>query len=312
MGAAELAAELREAGLTVEEFDGWETRGISWEHGAPVAIMEHHTAKPVPFGLENLAGVHTGEIKCNANVKPDGTVWLIAFNACNFSSGPGVSQVLNEAIAGTPPTKSALDRKFVPGEGKVGQGDDDISGNRFCWNFENDHLGDGSEMPQVQHDAIVLASVVVANHFGLSWRNVIGHAEFTARKKDPFWNGDTRCIETVRNHMEVMMMFTAAEAASLKELAALPSDSLGKLAALSSAEISRLAKLAEDFSFEELNKLNNLAAFMITEGLTGEETARPALWYDALRNELGVPAARPDLLAQKVAAHVARPPDDPD
>ena len=346
MGAAELAAELREAGLTVKEFDGWETRGISWAEGAPVGIMEHHTAPPVPFPLEKLAGLGDGNIRCNINTKTDGTVWLIAFDACNFSSGPGLPQVLGEARAGTPPTASAKDRGFEAGNGTVGSGDDDISGNTFFWNFENDHLGDGSAMPEVQHDAIVLASVVVANHFGLSWKNVVGHSEFTARKFDPNWNGDRRCIETIRNHMEIMSMFTEAEVANLKELAALPSANLTalaalpsarlsklaalssaeigqlvklavlpsadigqlvKLAALPSAEIGRLVKVAGDFSVKELNRLNSLVAFMIAEGLTGEETGRPALWYDALRNELGVPRASPDVLAQEVAAHIAGP-----
>ncbi len=200
----------------------------------------------------------------------------------------------------------------------------------------------------MQHDAIVLASVVVAKHFGLSWKNVVGHSEFTARKVDPFWNGDRHCVETIRNNMEVLMMFSASEVANLKKLAAIPSADLSKLAAipptnltklaalpparlsklaaLSSAEIGRLVKLAAlpsaeigrlvtlagDFSLKELNRLNSLVAVMIAEGLTGEETVRPALWYDALRHALGVPRASPDVLAQEVAAHIAGPPVGPD
>ncbi len=123
------------------------------------------------------------------------------------------------------------------------------------------------------------------------------------------------------------MMFSASEVANLKKLAAIPSADLSKLAAipptnltklaalpparlsklaaLSSAEIGRLVKLAAlpsaeigrlvtlagDFSLKELNRLNSLVAVMIAEGLTGEETVRPALWYDALRHALGVPRA---------------------
>ncbi len=76
----------------------------------------------------------------------------------------------------------------------------------------------------------------------------------------------------------------SAEIGRLVKLAALPSAEIGrlvKLAALPSAEIGRLVKLAGDFSVRELNRLNSLVVFMIAEGLTGEETGRPALWYDA-------------------------------
>ncbi len=323
--------------------------GSSWQFGAPVGILEHHTSTPVPYPLDDLAGIHSLEIKCNMNTKPDGTVWLIAFEACNYSTGFGVQEVRDQVVAGKPPTKTAQDAGFIAGHEPFPSENDTVSANSYFWCIENDHPGDGSEIPDVQHDAIVLASVVVAKHFGLSWRNVVGHSEFTARKQDPFWNGDRHCVETIRNAMEVTMMFSATELANLKKLAAIPPANLtklaaippanltklaaippanltklaaippanltklaaippaklSKLAALSSAEISRLVKLAGDFSVQELNRLNNLAAFMIAEGLNGSETGRPALWYDALRHELGVPHAGPDVLARKVAEQFA-------
>ena len=54
----------------------------------------------------------------------------------------------------------------------------------------------------MQHDAIVVATQVVLDHYGLAPGNVISHAEWTARKRDPFWNGDRRCIEQIRAQLE--------------------------------------------------------------------------------------------------------------
>lgn len=190
-----LADELRAAGLTVKEYSGWSTRGGSWaQGGAPVGLMEHHTANPVPYPVDQLAGSDQGRIKCNINTKPDGTIWLIAYEACNYSSGSGVGKVLSEVKAGTPPSENAVDRGWD-------SGDDDTNGNPYFFNFENDHAGDGGPMPDVQFQAIIVASQVVAKHFGLSEKNTISHAEWTARKTDPYFNGSRRVIEDIRSGM---------------------------------------------------------------------------------------------------------------
>jgi len=204
MTAAALEAAMRAAWPKVETYTGWATRGGAWEFGEPIGIMEHHTAPPVPYPVSNLAGVSDGNIKCNVNTKPDGTVWLVAYEACNFSSGGGMNQVRQEVLAGTPPTANAVDRGW-DSDGS----DDNDNGNDLFWNFENDHAGNGTPIPAVQLEAIVTASLVVADHFGLSWRNVLSHAEWTARKGDPFWNGDRRCIEMVRQLMEDDMALPA-------------------------------------------------------------------------------------------------------
>jgi hypothetical protein len=189
VSAAALLEALRDDGLTVKELAGWKTRGGTWKHGKPIGLMQHHTAAPVPFPVSKLSGTL---IKCNINTKPDGTVWLVSYGACNYSSGSGLSVVLNEVLAGTSPKKNAKDRGFAAG-------DDDTNGNPLFWNFENDHLGDGSPMPAVQSDAIVRASRISLEHLGLSGaERMISHAEWTARKQDPFWNGDRRVIEQIR------------------------------------------------------------------------------------------------------------------
>lgn len=189
MTAAKLASALRAAGLTVKEDKGWTTRGGGWTKGKPVGVMHHHTAPPVPYPIARLNGSGDGYIKCNINTKPDGTIWLVAYEACNYSSGPGSSVVLKEVQAGKVPTANAKARGLK----------DNTNGNPYFWNFENDHAGNGSIIPAVQLEALAIATVVVNKHFGLQYDNVISHAEWTSRKTDPFWNKNSRCIEGIRS-----------------------------------------------------------------------------------------------------------------
>jgi hypothetical protein len=140
--------------------------------------MHHHTAAPVPFPISRLNGSGDGRIKCNINTKPDGTVWLVAYGATNYSSGSGSSVVLAETRAGKAPPASAKARGLS----------DDTNGNPWYWNFENDHLGNGSPISKVQWEALVVATRVVLAHFGRIGNQVIAHADWTARKIDPKWN----------------------------------------------------------------------------------------------------------------------------
>jgi hypothetical protein len=193
----DLVDALRAAGLKVGTVDGYADRGGSWS--GPVGIMEHHTAPPVPFPPDRLIGE---QLKANMSTDPDGTVWVLAYGSCNYSSGSGSSVVLAEVRAGTPPTENASDRGL----------DDDVNGNPYFWNFENGHPGDGSPIPEIQLDAIAMATAVVCDHFGLSAANVISHAEWTARKSDPYWNNNRRAIVDLRAMVEeVMTMPTADE-----------------------------------------------------------------------------------------------------
>lgn len=199
-----LRTELEAAGLNVKTVTGWGSRGGTWKLGKPVAVMEHHTAPPVPFPVTRLYG---DLLKANINTKPDGTVWLIAQGACNYSSGSGSSTVFAEARTGTPPTQNARERGLV----------DDMGGNAYFFNFENDHAGDGGPIPQVQLDAIVTATRVVLDHYDLTPKNVISHAEWTTRKRDPFWNGSLRAIEAIREQLEDTMPLTDTEMNQIAE-----------------------------------------------------------------------------------------------
>ena len=174
-----MADKFRDAGLTVVEEPGWRTRGGDFygPDGYPIGGMQHHTAPPVPFPVSNLYA--TGRVKANYNVKPDGTVHVIAAGACNYSSGSGSSIVRNETRAGIAPTGTALQRGLV----------DNAGGNHWYVNNETDHAGDGRPIPTPQYRACVTAWTIICNHFGWTQNRIISHGEWTRRKIDPYWNG---------------------------------------------------------------------------------------------------------------------------
>lgn len=189
MSADQLLADLLGAGLTVVEEPGWKTRGANtWAVGKPEGVIEHHTAPPNPYPVKAL--YRDGKIKCNMATHPDGTVFLVAYNRCNYSSGPGSKVVLVENVRKSiPPPANARTRGLA----------DNWGGNRHFWNFENSHEGDGRPLPTVQFDAIVESTRVVLDHFGLNANQVIGHSEWSYRKIDPYWDGNRRAIEEIRS-----------------------------------------------------------------------------------------------------------------
>ncbi len=192
MSADALLAELEAAAagrFTIVEEPGWKTRGVLWATGGrPEGVMQHHTAPPNPFPMHRL---YNGRIKANTGTLENGNLHLIAYGACNFSSGRGSSVVLEENVRpGVPPKDNA----------KVRGLEDDFNGNPVYWNFENSHPGDGSPLPLAQFDTIVIATIVVNAHFGLNGNNMISHAEHTERKIDPLWNGSNRtAIDQIRD-----------------------------------------------------------------------------------------------------------------
>lgn len=149
-----LLEALRDHWPKVSYVSGWEQRGYTWSRGKPIGVMHHHTALPVPFPVDRL---HGALLKCNINTKPDGTVWLLAAGACNYSSGKGSSVVLAETLAGVAPSRNARDRGLA----------DNTNGNPLYFNFENDHAGTGGSIPDVQLEAIVATTRAVLDYYGL-------------------------------------------------------------------------------------------------------------------------------------------------
>ena len=259
-----LRLALSGAGLRVAVVPGWESRGNSWAGGKPTGIMHHHTAAPVPFPVERLYG---SLLKCNINTKPDGTVWLIAARACNYSSGPGSSVVLGEVRAGTAPTANASTRGLK----------DDYNANPYFFNFENDHLGHGEPLPQVQFDAIITATEVVMEYFDITHvGSVVSHAESTARKSDPYWNGNLRAIEDIRRALEMPSVEEIAQAVWDLELG--PRDEKKKTRTLlrriynRTGDIKEMVKDLEDLDDDDLQAISVAVANELARRLTPSAT----------------------------------------
>lgn len=188
MTADALLISLIKAGLYVVEEPGWRKRGNYWNINAkPEGVMQHHTAPPNPYPIRKLYGPPFYRTKCNMATHEDGTLYLVAYKACNYASGYGMRSVLTENVRPSiAPTHNARRRGLK-------------SGNRHFWNYENSHPGDGSAIPQVQLDTIITSTRIVLDHFGLDPEQVISHAEWTSRKIDPRWNGSNRtAIEEIR------------------------------------------------------------------------------------------------------------------
>ena len=188
MTADALLISLLKAGLHVVGEPGWRKRGNYWNINAkPEGVMQHHTAPPNPYPIRKLYGPPFYRTKCNMATHEDGTLYLVAYRACNYSSGYGSLQVLKANVRmSIAPTHNALVRGLK-------------SGNRHFWNYENSHPGDGSPIPQVQLDTIIESTRVVLEHFELAPEQTISHAEWTRRKIDPRWNGSNRtAIEEIR------------------------------------------------------------------------------------------------------------------
>lgn len=198
MNADQLLADLRTAGLHVVEEPKWKTRGNRWNvNGQPEGICQHHTAPPNPYPINKLYGPPFFRIKCNVATHEDGTLYLVAYGACNYSTGYGSWKVLRENVRKSiAPTHNGLVRGLK-------------SGNRHFWNYENSHPGDGSPIPQVQLDTIIESTRIVIDHFGLDPNQIISHAEWSKRKIDPFWNGSNRtAINEIREGVDEMGIMT--------------------------------------------------------------------------------------------------------
>jgi hypothetical protein len=193
-----LADEFRRAGLRVAEESGWEDRGAHWRTGRPFGAIQHHTAAPVPF---NVRALTTPLIKCNFNVKPDGTVHVIAAGSCDFSAGSGSQVVLDEVRKDVSPSGTAKARGLL----------ENVSGNPLFINNETDHLGKGQPIPAVQYDVVIKCWVVIFERMGWHPNRLIGHGEWRARKPDPAWNE-----KSSHNNMEDMRADLAVALAGVR------------------------------------------------------------------------------------------------
>jgi N-acetyl-anhydromuramyl-L-alanine amidase AmpD len=149
---------LRDAGLTVFEEEGWETRGTTAFD--PIGVMWHHTASPATWTSRQLTNLlvrgHStlrGPL-CQLQLNRDGVYVVIAAGRANHAGN------------GSWPTIRL--------------------GNTQTIGIEAANDGVGEPWPREQVDAYIIGTAALLKHMGQPAENVVGHKEWAPRRKiDP-------------------------------------------------------------------------------------------------------------------------------
>ena len=164
-----LADELRAAGLTVIEYEGWKTRARSSggyaDTSRPWCVMWHHTASPASWdGRKDADYCAVGDEDAplsNVYIDRSGTVWVLAAGATN-TNGKGK---LTPFSKGTVPENSM---------------------NSYALGAEMGNNGVGEPWPQAQVDAMFVVSNVVNARMGNRPDDACTHQAYAPdRKVDP-------------------------------------------------------------------------------------------------------------------------------
>ena len=163
----ELATWLRNAGLNVVEYSGWEKRSRSsgGYDSLPLCVMWHHTASPASWdGKKDADYCAVGDSDAplaNLYIQRNGTVWVLAGGATN-TNGKGNAIAFSR---GTVPTDSMNTRALGVEMGNDGVGE--------CW-------------CEAQLNSMFLVSNVCNHHFGNQPDDVSSHQFYApTRKIDP-------------------------------------------------------------------------------------------------------------------------------
>ena len=159
---------LRNAGLNVATYPGWETRSRgSGGYDSILGIQCHHTASSGTNPANEMAYMWR-----NASTKPIGAIYL----APDGKVTVGAAGVTNTSGKGGPMLTS---RGMVPLN----------SGNRFLISIEAANRGDGTPWPRAQQDAYVkMCAALTKAYLGgilLVPGDCGAHFEWTSRKVDP-------------------------------------------------------------------------------------------------------------------------------
>lgn len=187
-----LPTVLRNAGLKVVEFPGWQTRSRSTGgYDQLLAIQVHHTASSTTPAND------TAYMWNNARDKPIGAVYLARDGTVHI----GAAGATNTSGKGGPLSTS---RGTIPLDGA----------NRYVLSIEAANNGVGEAWPKAQQDAYVKMVGALAKAYGIQVRrgDIHAHHEWTTRKVDPAgssrfatgsakWNMDTFRAEVERSTM---------------------------------------------------------------------------------------------------------------
>ncbi len=221
---SDLPGILTDMGYQVEVTDGWiygqgdylwtdPWDGSQSEQHPPSCYMVHHTAgkaaTPPPAATSKAnawIGFKSGDrLYSHGTGAP--TIVLSTAGPARISSGYGYRP-------------AAWDYTFqdVRAPWKAEGPDGDTALNRYAFNVEVVHPGDGIDLHPGVFDAAVGLGVALHEMFG--WRErTLGHVSWTRRKLDPYWstgrpNDGLRCIidvqDTIAGRLE-MDLFTVGE-----------------------------------------------------------------------------------------------------
>lgn len=196
---------LRARGVRVVVEPGALARGADFAQGIYGGMLHHWGSSAAATGAvhaghsypKSQGGLRTDErIICNWFADRDGTMHLIAAGAATYASCYGSRRILEEVRTDTWPGGTARERGIT---------DISICGNRYFWNMEAEHPGDGSPMPDVQELAIATLVAVMCEVLGQSIMQVVGHLEWTSRKIDPRWEGPGNRTPAIRAEAQAIL-----------------------------------------------------------------------------------------------------------
>ena len=199
---------LKAAGFNVEVADLWEygqstdnsnylwtdphTNTRSYD-GKPNAYMVHHTgslsATPPPHDTSKanawIGLLRDGRLYQNGGWTP--TIYLASAGPARISSGYGH----RPAAWGY-----TFTGRRAPAKAEGSDGDTAL--NRYAFNAEVVHCGDGSPLDVGVRACVVGLGVALEQMTGLG-EMTLGHRSWTRRKIDPYWDGDPDCIITIQD-----------------------------------------------------------------------------------------------------------------
>jgi len=166
--------------------------GMQSYDGMPHAYMVHHSASsaatPPPHDTSK-AGAWIGLRRDNRLYQEGGgvpTIYLASAGPAQISSGYGYRPAAWDY------TFKQL-RAPARAEGKDG----DTALNRYAFNVETVHRGDGSPIDRGVWDHVVGLGIALQKMTGLK-EMTLGHRSWSQRKIDPYWDNDHDCIVKVQ------------------------------------------------------------------------------------------------------------------
>lgn len=193
----DFAAIFKAEGVPYVEVGNWRTR-VRPGTFKPEGVIVHHTAST------NYAST----LRTVVEGRPD-----LNGPLCNIYIARGKAHIIsagraNHAGAGSSKALARMRKNLAPGgtAKKLGYTDDFTGGNGIFVGFEVLSPGNGTELPPADWRVLTHAIAAVLEHIKHPHRNrAIGHAEWTARKIDPRWNGTGHdahyCMNLIRERV---------------------------------------------------------------------------------------------------------------